>query len=178
MKHRLAVIFLSLFFLYSMKMVAQESNTRENLTYKIESGRVLTSSDAKATWSVLSNSPDNLMLVAWHPNQPMRLVAAAKNTVYFCDAIKKQWMVTFVRGGEFVPTEIKYSMKNQAEVWMVCRTSKEGEDGRSDIFYSKNGGVTWDRVQSLLKDAVNIQLDPDDTRKYWYEPSTPRSEDK
>ncbi|GEM_PF-4328261 len=165
MRHTLVALFM--FCIVAGSVFSQEAKSNGQQSYRVEDGVIVRSMDGGETWSKYPSSPDDVVLVSYHPEPWEHLLVATTRTVYFLDTRTGVSYQTMASAKGFTPVRMKQSSKRKSEVWMVG-SIEEGR-ARSKILFSMNGGASWNVACTSPEPAEKIHLDPDDARKYWVE---------
>ncbi|MDI6767078.1 MAG: T9SS type A sorting domain-containing protein [Bacteroidota bacterium] len=119
----------------------QESN---QISYKIEQGKVFCSSDAGSRWEQTLPLSEDVKLVAWNSYQPEQVVVVGMTSVLLSTQAGRSWMQTSLYlSSEFEPTGLNFSTINSSVVYLTG-TMKEA-DGlqRKVVWRSNDGGMVW-----------------------------------
>ncbi|MBI3193204.1 MAG: hypothetical protein HYZ34_01910 [Ignavibacteriae bacterium] len=165
MRRILTTLFL-LFLGVALAMSQEQSNNMQHMSYKLDDGIISLSNDEGKTWQSISSS-EPVQLLAWHPERADMFLAVAKNVLYRVYEQSNTWYPVLSRGENFTPVQVKHSKLKWWEVWLVGTTEEERGGTHTEILYSGNGGASWSIVQYTNEHAEDIQLNPDNSRKFW-----------
>lgn len=144
-------------------------------SYKIESGKILVTTDEGRSWAETPAALRDVSLLAWNSTQkPYFLVAASGGQLYHICGECKHWDVALNVSPYFVPQKLIVSPTNPQEVWVSGSDQVRDRQGSmvtvTRIFCSFDGGVVWTSAMVSGQPIKSLHLDPADNRKAWFIP--------
>jgi photosystem II stability/assembly factor-like uncharacterized protein len=128
--------------------------------YKIDGATIFCTTDG-FNWTAVPLQPilaaKGGAVLDWNPARPEELLAAGRGVVYRSASAGKNWVQTLRARDGFVPKVFARSKKNPFVVYVGGGSPEIG----TEVYESRNGGVSWIRMYASRENADQLKIDAD-----------------
>ncbi len=121
---------------------ANQSSKKNPTSYRIEKGKIFSTSNKGITWDVVQISSEAL-LIAWDTEHSEHVVAATRNGIYLSIDGGHVWQMRLWRPTRFLAERLEFVTGAAQEVLLVGTMNFPNGGRQQQHWRSMDGGVTW-----------------------------------